>query len=94
MVGSCDFTTSSQANREIVAIFLPSRPGAQKMAEAFDEIWATAEDYLEAVVAQAADRRASPTPERQRVAELAAFRSSACSPARLSGASVRRARQA
>eukprot|EP00969_Alexandrium_andersonii_P099064 4369995-Alexandrium_andersonii.AAC.1 len=67
MVGSCNFTTSSQANRELVAVFRPTEPGNRAMSEAFEEIWSTAEDYLEAVVTQAAGQRdrASPTPERQ-----------------------------
>ena len=67
MIGSCNFTTSSQANREIVAVIRPSRRGVDQLKEAFSEIWDAAVPYADAVVETAGARREnarqSPSPE-------------------------------
>ena len=69
MIGSCNFTTSSQANREIVAVIRPSSRGVGQLKEAFGEIWDAAVPYADAVVEAAGSRREaargsqSPSPE-------------------------------
>ena len=59
MIGSCNFTTSSQANREIVAVVRPNDEGREQLRQAFAGVWEGATAYPEAVVENSGVRRAA-----------------------------------
>ena len=59
MVGSCNWTTSSQANHEWVAVLDPSAEGVTRLGQAFDLVRGQAQPYSEVVVEEAAGRRAA-----------------------------------
>ena len=59
MLGSCNFTTASQANVELVAVLRASEKGAQRMREEFAAVWDDGLPYTEAMADGAGRPRAA-----------------------------------
>lgn len=59
MIGSCNFTTASQANVELVAVLKANDAGAKRMLETFAAVWDVGSPYNEAAAEGAGRPRAA-----------------------------------